>query len=156
MRELLFAHRICPKTGVHFSVRCVSFFCASDLSENRFPLFGPMRELLFAHRICPKPVSTFRSDALSGVFAGLGDFLHMPVVGAAAAAQHRDMAQAGDELGLFAAQLDRVAVVEIGRGVQLGVAALGGVRPQARRRCSQGSPAASASAKCVGCAQLIM
>jgi hypothetical protein len=47
----------------------------------------------------------------------------MAVVGAATAAEHVDMREATEQLGILAAELERVATVELRRIVELGVAA---------------------------------
>jgi hypothetical protein len=46
----------------------------------------------------------------------------MPVVGAAAAAEHVDVRQLRKDGAVFAAELGRIAVVELGRRVELGMA----------------------------------
>ena len=55
----------------------------------------------------------------------------MPVIGAAAPAQDRELRKLGPELGIAAAQIGRIALVELGGLVELGVALGGGVCAQA-------------------------
>ena len=59
------------------------------------------------------------------------DRCHMPGVRAAAAAEHRDGGQSVTQCGVPGAEVDRVALVELGRLVELGMAPRRRVRPQA-------------------------
>src|SRR5262245_33594317 len=63
--------------------------------------------------------------------AGERDLLDMPVVGAAAAAEHAEMPELPAQRAIAPAKIGRIAGVEIGRGIELGVAARRCVRTQA-------------------------
>ena len=65
------------------------------------------------------------------VDAGAGDRLDVAVVGAAAAAEHVDLRVLLQQLAVFPAELDRIAGVELGRRVELRVAAPRGVGAEA-------------------------
>ena len=55
--------------------------------------------------------------------ASRADAVDVAVVGAATAAEHVDVWKAAQQLSILAAELERVANVELGRIVELGVAA---------------------------------
>jgi hypothetical protein len=65
-----------------------------------------------------------RNGSNSGVAAGKADLLDVAVVGAAAAAQHVELAERAAQVAVLKAQLCRIAVVQVLRLVELGVAAL--------------------------------
>jgi hypothetical protein len=73
----------------------------------------------------PRPVK----DAVCAVWlsdprhAGKGDLLHMPVIGAAAAAEHIEVVVPLNETAVLAPEFDGIACVQIGRRIEFGVAA---------------------------------
>ena len=80
----------------------------------------------------------------------------MAVIGAAAAAQHAEVAEPPAQRAIAAAEIDGVADVEIGGRVELSVATYRCVRPQAPQARGPGLALRNASTKCVGCAQFSM
>ena len=80
----------------------------------------------------------------------------MAVVGAAAAADDVQVAQLRAQLAVAGRELVRIALVQLLRLVELGVALRGRVRPQPVDAVEPRLAAASAGATCVGCAQLTM
>ena len=59
--------------------------------------------------------------------AGQADAFHVPVVRSTASAEHVDMRKAAPEIAVLGAQLYGVADVQLGRIVELRVAAPGGI-----------------------------
>ena len=80
----------------------------------------------------------------------------MPVVAAAAAAQHVDLRRVLHEATILIAEFVGVAIIEIGGVVQLLVALTEAFARSPRMRCSQPVFGSIASWKWVGWAQLIM
>ena len=78
------------------------------------------------------------------------------MIGAAAAAEHVELAEASSQVRVARAEIGRVARVEIRRLVELGVALRGGVGAQAADPLAPRLAVASTSSKWVGWAQLIM
>ena len=95
-----------------------------------------------------------RFAEISGGQPGVGDRLHVPEVGAAAAAQHGQVRQRFAQPDVPRAEVGRIAVIELLRLVQLGMAERRRVGPQPADALDRRS-SASVPAKCVGCAQLI-
>ena len=77
------------------------------------------------------------------------------MVGAAAATQHVDLRMPLQQIAVLAAELHRIAVVEVGCIVELLMAAPRGVGAQAAHAFDPG-PAGQHALEWVGCAQLIM
>ncbi len=68
-----------------------------------------------------------RDVVLCRLAAGKGDLLHMPVVGAAAAAKHIDVAEAVTNGPVLLAKFHRVSSIKLGCLVKFGMAAPGGI-----------------------------
>ena len=65
--------------------------------------------------------------------------LHMPGVGAATAGKHGEPRQDAAQAAIVLAQFRRIADVEIGRGIQLRMAALGGIRRESAQALAPGA-----------------
>jgi hypothetical protein len=84
------------------------------------------------------------------------NLLNVSAVGAATAAEHSEVPELPAQRAIATAEIDRIADVEIGCCVELGMTARRRVRTQAAQPRRPPSPLRSASAKCVGYAQLSM
>ena len=81
----------------------------------------------------------------------------MPVIGAAAAPQHVELAMPREQIAILPAEFLRIAVIQIGRLVELGMAALGRVGAQAAQPFAPGRPCGQRRREMDrGWAQLIM
>ena len=83
------------------------------------------------------------------------DRADVAVVGAAAAAEHARRGSIAQQRA-YRGQLGRVAVVELGRRVELGVARVEALARRPRIRADPAAVREIAPAKCVGCAQFTM